>query len=119
MDLKLQRQSQQGLFAIDADQSQERQGILIRTEQDVLAVVQRFTLPAYAPCTATKMRAGFKQGHTLALRGQSCRGGETGAATADDGDMVAVGRIQARSHVSHASQSLRSGVSEVREFSTC
>lgn len=90
-------------------QSEQRR---VGADQDVLAVVEIAAAGAHAPCPPARHGTRFEDGGCDAmLRERDCRR-HPGVAGADDG------YTPARTHVFQASQSLRSGVSEVRWLST-
>ena len=98
------------------DTHQNRHRLLVGAEQKMLAVVER------EPGTQHAARASSQQGRSLeqvdadaGLR-QRHRGGASGPAAADDGHGSAL--RHAERQVRHASQSLRSGVSDVRRSRT-
>lgn len=84
----------------------------------MLTIVETLALPIQAACAAAELTAGFMQRYLQTLLDDPGSRRETSTSAADDGNMCGRWRGQVRIHVRHASQSLRIGVSEVREFST-
>ena len=80
----------------------------------MLAVVESATFPVQPAGAATQPRGGFENGGGNAGAGEFDGGGEAGTAAADNGDPG----LQLETQVFQASQSLRSGVSEMRWLST-
>src|SRR5262249_20295133 len=84
--------------------------LLVRADQDVLAVVERLALRYDAPRAASRDRSGLEHGHRDSAFHQSDRGGHSRVTRSDNGYAV--------TQVLHAGQNLRSGVSEVRRVRT-
>ena len=109
--LKRQRQPTQHLSGIHPHPIHELQGVLVSTQQDVLAVVQRQATVVHAASPATEFRRGFVQADRPAQAGGLHRSSQPCPATTDDGECV---QNRPKACIFQASQSFRKGVSATR-----
>ena len=108
---QLERQPHEQPLGIGAYEPHQPQRLAVRTDQDVLAVVEVHAVQRYAARAATEAARRLEDRHRQAAFGQRRRGGQARPAGADDG--------YAATHVRQAIQSLRIGVSATRWASTC
>ena len=87
VQIELQRQAQEILFDIAADQFDQAQGFAIAAEQQVLAVVELRVVVQHAARASAELLGAFKYGDRDAARGQCDCGCHAGVAAADDGSV--------------------------------
>ena len=103
------------LVCVNADQSHQGQRVPVSADQNMLSVVQRQALVCDAARPPAGLRGGFQQAYLPARVHRVNRGRQSGPATADDGDLV---QKRPSACIFQAIQSLRTGVSDTRWFST-